>query len=175
MDLLVAFDSGRWQARCGAEAWPCAVGRGGVRGNKCEGDGATPAGAWPLRRVLYRADRLQVPRTALDCTPIARDQGWCDDPADEHYNAPVRLPYPARHERLWREEEIYDCVVVLGYNDRPAVPGAGSAIFLHLARPDFAPTAGCVALRRRDLLSYLARATPDSRVCVLESGAAGPI
>ena len=168
MDLLVVFENGLWRARCGDETWPCAIGRGGVRRDKREGDGATPVGAWPLRRVLYRADRMAAPETGLACTAIRENQGWCDEPADARYNTAVELPYPARHERLWRDDEIYDCLIVLGYNDHPPVAGAGSAIFLHLARPGFTPTEGCVALAQPQLLAYLALATPESRVCVAD-------
>lgn len=141
-----------------------ALGRGGVRVHKAEGDGATPAGLLPLRRVLYRADRLAIPRTALPREPLAEADGWCDDPADAAYNRPVRLPYPARHEELWRRDEVYDVIGVLGWNDAPVVRGAGSAIFLHVARPDFAPTEGCVALPRADLLALLAEGLTAIRV-----------
>lgn len=125
---------------------PCALGRGGVTRDKREGDGATPAGRLPLLMVFYRADRVARPLTRLPVTVIRRDQGWCDDPADRNYNRPVRLPYRAGHERLWRHDRLYDLVVVLDYNFTTPVAGAGSAIFLHLAAPDMRPTAGCVAL-----------------------------
>ncbi len=155
-----------WQAQFGERRWPCAIGRSGVRADKAEGDGATPAGCWPIRRVLYRADRLARPATAFPCDPVQRDDGWCDAPGDPHYNELVRLPYAGRHERLWRDDEIYDCIVVLGYNNRPVRDGAGSAIFLHIARPDFTPTEGCVALRTDNLLAFLGAVEVSSRVCV---------
>jgi L,D-peptidoglycan transpeptidase YkuD (ErfK/YbiS/YcfS/YnhG family) len=144
----------------------CALGRGGIRADKREGDGATPAGSWPVRRLLYRPDRLAAPTTRLAANPIAPQDGWCDDPADPAYNRPVRLPYAASAERLWREDGVYDLIVPLGYNDDPVIPGSGSAIFLHVARPDYAPTEGCVALAQADLLRVLAAADPDSRVVV---------
>ncbi len=134
----------------------CALGRGGVRADKREGDGATPAGRFPLRRLLYRADRLDRPRTALPARPLDPLDAWCDDPADPAYNRPVRQPYAARFEPLWRADALYDILVVLGYNDDPVVAGAGSAIFLHLAQPDYRPTEGCVALARDDLETLLA-------------------
>ena len=95
---------------------------------------------------------------------MSEDDGWCDDPADTEYNRLVRLPYPARAERLWRDDHIYDIVVVLGHNDSPPVPGMGSAIFLHIARPDYAPTEGCVAIDRADLEALLEIAQPDDAV-----------
>lgn len=153
------FDLAARQARC-------ALGRGGVKpaAEKREGDGASPAGVWPMRRVLWRADRLARPATALPLAAIAPDDGWCDAPGDPNYNRPVRLPYPASAERLWLDERIYDVVVVLGHNDGPPIAGLGSAIFLHVARPDYAPTAGCVALMLPDLLQVLALAEPGDAV-----------
>jgi L,D-peptidoglycan transpeptidase YkuD (ErfK/YbiS/YcfS/YnhG family) len=165
MDLIV---SGSGVARWGRHGLRCALGRAGLARDKREGDGATPIGAWPMRRLLYRADRAGPPKTGLPSRPIGPEDGWCDDPADPAYNRPVRLPYPGRHERLWRDDQIYDLVVVLGHNDDPVVPGAGSAIFLHLARPDYGPTEGCVALARPDLELILAEAATGDRVVVEE-------
>lgn len=134
----------------------CAIGRGGVRADKREGDGATPQALMPLRRVLYRADRLAPPRAAVPVEPLSPEEGWCDDAAHADYNRRIRLPHPARHEALWREDPLYDVIGVLGWNDAPVERGRGSAIFLHLAREDFSPTEGCVALPLRDLLAVLA-------------------
>ncbi|HET8996416.1 MAG TPA: L,D-transpeptidase family protein [Acetobacteraceae bacterium] len=133
-----------------------ALGRGGVRQDKQEGDGATPAGLLPLRRVLYRADRLPPPDCTVPVEPIAETDGWCDDPGARDYNRQVRLPHDARHEELWRRDGLYDVVGVLGWNDAPVVRGRGSAIFLHVARPDYGPTEGCVALALPDLRRVLA-------------------
>lgn len=133
-----------------------ALGRGGVRADKQEGDGATPAGILKLRRVLYRADRLRPPACAVPIEPIAPTDGWCDDPGDADYNRQVRLPHQARHEALWREDAVYDLIGVLGWNDAPTRRGLGSAIFLHVARPNFAPTEGCIALVLLDVLVVLA-------------------
>ena len=142
--------------RLGPLAWRCAIGRGGIRAGKQEGDGATPVGVLPLRRVFYRADRVAAPACRLPVEPLSPADGWCDDPADAAYNRRVTLPHPARHEHLWRDDGLYDLVGVLGWNDAPVVRGRGSAIFLHLARPDLAPTEGCVALAGRDLRAALA-------------------
>ncbi len=140
-----------WRGRRGR----CALGATGVSGDKREGDGATPSGSFAMRRLIYRADRLIVPGTTLPRAPLHRHDAWCDEPSDANYNRQVSLPYPARCEPLWREDGVYDLIVVLGYNDDPVVPGRGSAIFLHLARPDFAPTEGCVAVARPELLEML--------------------
>jgi L,D-peptidoglycan transpeptidase YkuD (ErfK/YbiS/YcfS/YnhG family) len=159
--------------RAGGEAcWAarrlrCAVGRSGIVEDKREGDSASPVGLWPMRSVLFRRDRLGVVATALPARALEREDGWCDDPSDPCYNRSVRLPYGARCEKLWRADRLYDIVVPLGYNDDPVVPGAGSAIFLHVARPDFAPTAGCIALALGDLLAVVAAAPPGALVRVV--------
>lgn len=152
----------------GREA-PCVLGRSGVlpAAEKREGDGASPLGVWPLRRVLYRPDREPSPQTGLPVAALKPDDGWCDAPGDPAYNRPVRLPYPASAEQMWREDGVYDLIVVLGHNDDPPVSPMGSAIFLHLIQPDGAPTAGCVALRRADMLDLLARARPGDALAIL--------
>ncbi|HUZ72918.1 MAG TPA: L,D-transpeptidase family protein [Stellaceae bacterium] len=163
MDLVV--DAAGWAA-WGDRRLRCALGRAGIAADKREGDGATPAGSLAMRRVLYRPDREQPPATALPAAPLDPADGWCDIPDDAAYNRLVRLPYRARAEALWRADGVYDLIVVLGWNDAPVVPGQGSAIFLHLARPDGAPTEGCIALARPDLLLVLAAADATSRVVV---------
>jgi L,D-peptidoglycan transpeptidase YkuD (ErfK/YbiS/YcfS/YnhG family) len=139
----------------GGLVFRCALGRGGVRNDKQEGDGATPTGLLPLRRVLYRADRLASPECAVPAEPIAPADGWCDDPSHADYNRMVRLPHEGSCEELWRQDAVYDLVGVLGWNDTPVQRGRGSAIFLHVARPDYAPTEGCVALALADLRRLL--------------------
>ncbi len=146
----------------------CALGRGGVvpAGEKVEGDGATPAGLWPLRRVLFRPDRLARPITGLPVSALAPSDGWCDAPGDRLYNQPVALPYAASAEQLWRDDRLYDLIVVLGHNDQPVRAGAGSAIFLHVAKADYSPTEGCVALALDDLLAALALTNPGDALAI---------
>ena len=132
-----------------------ALGRGGVRQDKQEGDGATPVGVLPLRRVLYRADRVRPLECAVPVEPIAPTDAWCDDPSQPAYNRMIRLPHDGRYEELWRQDPLYDIVGVLGWNDAPVERGRGSAIFLHVARPDFGPTEGCIALAVGDLRQVL--------------------
>jgi len=150
-----AFVTAEGLLRSRGQTLRCALGKGGIRPGKQEGDGATPAGLLPLRRVLWRADRGPRPRTTLPAEPIAPEDGWCDDPGHRDYNRAVRLPHPGRHERLWREDEVYDVIGVLGWNDAPVQRGRGSAIFLHVARADFTPTEGCIALPERELRRLL--------------------
>lgn len=170
MDVLVTTADTKTGAqgvlRIGDATYSCALGRGGVRLDKKEGDGATPVGCFPLRRVFYRADKIAAPKTALPLLVIHRADGWCDDPNDAFYNRQVRLPHAGHCETLWREDGLYDVVVVLGHNDNPVVPGRGSAIFLHVAKPDLAPTEGCVALRYPDLLEALKAMHSGDKLCV---------
>lgn len=158
--MLVPAEAGGWQIRWPGRIAPCAIGEGGIKRDKREGDGATPAGRWPLRAVLYRPDRVQRPATALPVRALAPEDGWCDDPADPAYNRRITRPYGTRHEALWRDDAIYDLIVPLGYNDDPPIAGRGSAIFLHIARADYSGTAGCIALARGDLEALLRAAAP---------------
>lgn len=146
----------------------CALGRSGCTPRKKEGDGATPMGTWPLVSVYFRPDRVARPETELPVNPIRSNDGWCDAPGDRNYNRPVRLPYPASTETLWREDHLYDLVVVLDYNLFRRTRGAGSAIFMHLARNDYAPTEGCIALREKDLRHLLKFAHPGTIIHVPE-------
>jgi L,D-peptidoglycan transpeptidase YkuD (ErfK/YbiS/YcfS/YnhG family) len=143
-----------------------ALGRSGLRALKREGDGGTPLGHFPVRRVLYRADRGLRPRTQFPIHAIRANDGWCEDPDNRNYNRLVKLSAHSSADHLTRADHLYDVVVVLGYNDRPRVRGKGSAIFIHLARPGLTPTAGCVALDRRDLLVLLAELRPGSAIVV---------
>lgn len=163
-DLIVT--PGGW-ATLEGRAYRCALGRSGIKADKREGDGATPAGDFPLRRVLYRPDKFATPpASGLPVNPIAPNDGWCDEPSHPAYNRPVKLPFPASHEELWRADNLYDLIVVLGHNDDPVVPGLGSAIFLHIAREGYAPTAGCLAFSREDLLEIVGKLGEGSRVVV---------
>jgi L,D-peptidoglycan transpeptidase YkuD (ErfK/YbiS/YcfS/YnhG family) len=126
------------------------LGRGGVRANKFEGDGATPRGRFRLVRLWWRADRHPRPRTLLPTRRITRDVAWCEDTAD----------------RLWREDHLYDFIIEIDHNTRPRVAGRGSAVFVHVARPNRSPTAGCVALRTNDLQRLLAQLGPKTRIAI---------
>jgi L,D-peptidoglycan transpeptidase YkuD (ErfK/YbiS/YcfS/YnhG family) len=149
---LVAFD----------QAYRVALGKGGVvaEAAKREGDGATPIGRYSLDGLLLRPDRMPTPVTKLPWRWLRPDDGWADDPADPAYNRPVVHPHPRSAERLWRADHAYDLILVLGHNQRPVVPGLGSAIFWHVAQPDWRPTEGCVAMDRDSLWSLLPRLSP---------------
>jgi L,D-peptidoglycan transpeptidase YkuD (ErfK/YbiS/YcfS/YnhG family) len=163
MDLVVDGDG---CAAWGAHVFRAALGRAGITRRKREGDQATPQGEFLLREVLYRADRVAIPRTRLPFRALKPEDGWCDAAKDPRYNRRVRLPYSASAERLWREDHLYDLLTPLGYNDDPVVPGLGSAIFLHVAWPNYLGTEGCIALALEDLLTVLEEADARSRVVV---------
>lgn len=150
----------------GGRRYRCALGRGGVKAGKREGDGATPAGAWRLVEVRWRPDHGRRPRSGLPTRGLRRGDGWCDAPSDRNYNRPVRHPYPASAEQLWREDHLYDIVVVLDHNRHPRVRGHGSAVFMHLARLGYEPTEGCIALGARDMRIVLGAARLGTRVVV---------
>ena len=141
--------------QAGSFRFRCALGRGGVSRNKREGDGATPSGSFALRRAWLRPDvrHPRLPRLPFRWT--RKTDGWCDAPGHRRYNRPVPLPFAASHERLWRDDALYDVVIEIGWNDNPAIRGRGSAIFMHLARPGHTPTEGCVALAKNDMRKLL--------------------
>ncbi len=156
----------RGRVNAGTLELACTLGSGGIRHDKREGDGATPAGTFAMRCAFYRADRLLRPRTGLPLRPLRPDDGWCDDPASGRYNRFVRHPFDARAEKLWRDDGLYDVLVILDQNDCPLVRGRGSAVFIHAAAPGYAPTAGCVGLARDDLIRLLAHVGCHTRLAI---------
>lgn len=158
-DILVTADG--WLSWNG-ERHRCALGRAGIVSDKHEGDGGTPVGRFHFRRILYRPDRLAEPGCTLPVAVIDPMDGWCDDPGSAEYNRQVRLPSEASAEALWRQDGLYDLIVIMSHNDDPAVSGQGSAIFLHVAPPDGGTTEGCVALPLPVLLRVVADLDADS-------------
>ena len=145
----------------------CTIGNAGFSKSKYEGDKTTPIGSFKLRYGLYRADRISKPASPIKFQKINKKDGWCDDPRDIQYNKMVTLPYPASHERLWRQDQLYDIIVVIGYNDDPVVANKGSAIFLHVADLSYKPTDGCVAVSCENLLELLASIKAETELTVL--------
>lgn len=150
----------------GFQHLPCSLGRSGIKSRKYEGDGATPRGSMFLQYVYYRPDRLRRPKTALPVIPLTPTMGWCDEPGNPNYNQPVPWPYEASAEHLWREDHIYDLIVVLDFNLYPCRKCAGSAIFWHLAHDDFSPTAGCLAIEEKQMIKLLERCGHKTRVII---------
>ncbi len=140
----------------------CSLGKGGISALKREGDGATPLARMRVLGGYCRTDGVVPRRTALPLQPIGADLGWCDQPSDRNYNRPVPLPYPESHERMRRQDHLYDICIVLDWNIRPRRRNCGSAIFLHLARPGYLPTEGCIALSPRDMARLLPLLSPRS-------------
>ncbi len=141
----------------GATTFVCAIGGNSISHHKREGDRTTPAGHFRLIEGFFKPGIGRRPATLLSLRPIDKMLGWCEDPASPSYNRAIRLPVRAGHETMWREDGLYDFVGVLDYNMRPRRKYRGSAIFLHCARPDLSPTAGCVALGATDLRKLLPR------------------
>lgn len=134
--------------------------------NKHEGDGGTPRGVFHPRRLWWRADRHPRPRTFLPVRAITPYDAWSEDPADRHYNQPIRLNGAAPGDRLKRDDHLYDFIIEIDHNTRPRIAGRGSAVFLHLAREAFAPTAGCVGMTKSAMLQLLARIGPRTRIVI---------
>jgi len=170
MSEAIAINVKTLRLTCGKLSLPCRIGRGGsiamVRGR--EGDEKTPLGEYRLRFGLYRADRLPKPHSSLTFRPLREDDGWCDDPKDLAYNRFVRLPYPASHEKLWREDGAYDIILVMSHNDGPPEPGLGSAVFLHIAQPDDRKTLGCIALAPEEMVQLLPHLSMGQKILIQE-------
>jgi L,D-peptidoglycan transpeptidase YkuD (ErfK/YbiS/YcfS/YnhG family) len=145
---------------------PVALGRGGIRANKREGDGGTPRGSFRPRRLWWRADRNPRPRTFLPVRAIGPKDAWCEDPASRHYNRPMRLDSASHGDRLRRDDHLYDFIVEIDHNVTPRIKGRGSAVFLHLAREKFGPTAGCVAMTKSSMLRLLRYLGPRTRIVI---------
>lgn len=164
-DIFVSLSQALFQ--CGSIETPCSFGRGGWKEAhlKRESDDATPLGCFPIRYGYFRPDRLEHPESALDFKPLTKDAGWCDESSHITYNQPVTHPFPARAEHLWREDHVYDLILVIGHNDAPVQPGFGSAIFIHIAREGdegLKPTRGCIAVQQEPLLKTIALIGPGS-------------
>ena len=161
-----AGNSRRGWLTAGPSSLPVALGRGGIKANKREGDGGTPRGTFRLKRLWWRAGRHPRPATLLPVRPILPDDGWCEDPADRHYNQRIKIPSRSKADRLTRDDNLYDFIIEIDHNTRPRIAGRGSAVFIHVARSKFAPTAGCVALEINALRRLLARLGPRTKIVV---------
>ena len=161
-----AGDSRRGWLTAGGQTIPVALGRGGIRANKREGDGGTPRGIFRPRQLWWRADRHPRPRTFLPVRAIRPEDAWCEDPQSRHYNQPVRLDRDHGGDRLRRDDHLYDFIVEIDHNSSPRIAGRGSAVFLHLARENFSPTAGCVSMTKGAMLRLLQRVGPQTRIVI---------
>ncbi len=164
MNNILVYPSGKLIFK--EKEYRCVIGKNGITDDKKEGDWATPIGCFPVREIFYRKDKIEKINSVFPIRGLNENDGWCDDLKDEKYNQFVKLPYEASHEKLWREDDLYNIIVILGYNDDPPTPGRGSAIFMHVARPTYSPTAGCIALATPDLLEILENLEKDTMICV---------
>jgi L,D-peptidoglycan transpeptidase YkuD (ErfK/YbiS/YcfS/YnhG family) len=154
-----------WLA-AGGQTIPVALGRGGIIANKREGDGGTPKGTFRPRRLWWRADRNTRPLTFLPIRAIGPDDAWCEDPSSRHYNRPIKLDRDRNGDRLKRDDHLYDFIVEIDHNTSPRIAGRGSAVFLHLARENFSPTAGCVSMSKSAMLRLLRRLGPHTKIVI---------
>jgi L,D-peptidoglycan transpeptidase YkuD (ErfK/YbiS/YcfS/YnhG family) len=145
---------------------PVTLGRGGILADKREGDGGTPRGAFHPLRLWWRADRHARPRTLLPVRRITATDAWSEDPSDRRYNQPIRIGGDQTGDRLMRDDHLYDFIIEIDHNTQPRVAGRGSAVFLHLARENFSPTAGCVGLTKAAMLRLLERIGPQTQIVI---------
>lgn len=150
----------------GPLAFPVALGHGGILANKREGDGATPRGIFRLRRLWWRADRDPRPITALPVRRIGASDAWCEDPEDRRYNRPIRIPANQPGDRLRRADQLYDLIIEIDHNTQPRVARRGSAVFIHVARPGLAPSAGCITMPKARLRALLRNLGPRTRIVI---------
>jgi L,D-peptidoglycan transpeptidase YkuD (ErfK/YbiS/YcfS/YnhG family) len=161
-----AGDPRRGWLTAGGQVVPVALGRGGIMANKREGDGGTPKGTFRPRQLWWRADRHPRPPTFLPIRAIGPQDAWCEDPNSRHYNQPMRLARDQGGDRLKRDDHLYDFIVEIDHNTSPRIKGRGSAVFLHLARDNFSPTAGCVSMTKSAMLRLLRRLGPQTRIVI---------
>jgi L,D-peptidoglycan transpeptidase YkuD (ErfK/YbiS/YcfS/YnhG family) len=161
-----AGDRSRGWLTAGGQTIKVALGRGGIRANKREGDGATPKGTFRPRQLWWRADRHPKPSTFLPVRAIGPEDAWCEDVSSRHYNQPLRRAASEGGDRLTRDDHLYDFIIEIDHNTRPRIAGRGSAVFLHLARNDFSPTAGCVSMTEAAMLRLLKRLGPETKIVI---------
>jgi L,D-peptidoglycan transpeptidase YkuD (ErfK/YbiS/YcfS/YnhG family) len=150
----------------GPHTIPVSLGRGGIIANKREGDGGTPKGSFRPKRLWWRADRHPRPQTFLPVRAISPYDAWCEAPASRHYNRPLKLEQGEGGDRLTRDDHLYDFIIEIDHNTEPRIAGRGSAVFLHLARTNFSPTAGCVSMTKSAMLHLLRQIGPDTKIVI---------
>ena len=142
----------------------CALGKAGIGKKKREGDNVTPTGTFKIVKIYYRSDRVKKISSKLRLIEITKNMGWCDDPNSKNYNQLINLPNRDGHEKLFKKNNIYDIIVVLNYNMKPVIKNKGSAIFIHIAKNNYQPTQGCIALKKNDLLKLLSKISRNIKI-----------
>ena len=142
----------------------CALGKNGIKKKVKEGDNITPIGIFKITRIYYRHDKIKKIKTSIKKIKIKKNMGWCDDPKSNFYNQQIRLPNKFNYEKLYRNDRIYDLLAVLNYNTNPVIKNKGSAIFIHIAKNNYEPTAGCIAVKKGDLIKLLQRIKKNTKI-----------
>jgi L,D-peptidoglycan transpeptidase YkuD (ErfK/YbiS/YcfS/YnhG family) len=144
----------------------CALGKSGIGKKRIEGDNITPKGTFKIIKIYYRKDRIKKINSVFKIIEIKKDMGWCDDPESKKYNQLIKLPSKYRHEKLFRNDRIYDLIIVLNYNMSPVIKNKGSAIFIHIAKNNYNKTKGCIALKKKDLIEIVSKIKRDTKIII---------
>jgi L,D-peptidoglycan transpeptidase YkuD (ErfK/YbiS/YcfS/YnhG family) len=144
----------------------CSIGKEGITRNKKEGDLKTPKGKFKLKLIFYRKDKIKILKTSLKKIAIQKNMGWCDDIKSKKYNKLINFPFKYSAEKLWRKDNIYDVAIVLNYNLNPVKKNKGSAIFLHIAKKNYTPTKGCIAINEKDMLNLTTNLKKNSAIII---------
>ena len=144
----------------------CAIGKRGITNNKKEGDQKTPKGTFLFKSIFYRKDKISNLKSALNKKIIKKNMGWCNDPGSKHYNKLIYFPFKESAEKLWLAKRVYDVIVVINYNLKPVIKNKGSAIFLHIAKKNYSPTKGCVAINKKDMLFLITKINNKTKLII---------
>ena len=142
----------------------CALGKAGVNKKIKEGDGITPKGVFKITKIYYRADKIKIIKTNIKKIKITKNMGWCDDPVSRFYNQQIKLPSKFSHEKLYRNDDLYDLIAVINYNTNPIIRNKGSAIFMHVSENSYKRTQGCIALKKKDLINILTKIKKNTKI-----------
>jgi L,D-peptidoglycan transpeptidase YkuD (ErfK/YbiS/YcfS/YnhG family) len=142
----------------------CALGKGGVKKKIIEGDNITPKGIFKIIKIYYRPDKIRKIKTLIKKIKIKKNMGWCDDPNSDFYNKQIKLPTKLSHEKLYRNDNLYDLIAVLNYNTNPIIKNKGSAIFMHIGKDSYKKTKGCIALKREHLIMIISKIKKNTKI-----------
>ena len=144
----------------------CAIGKRGITSKKIEGDEKTPKGAFTLKSIFYRKDRITKIKSILQKRQIKKNMGWCDDSDSRQYNKMIKFPFKQSAERLWLERNVYDIIIVINYNIKPTLKNKGSAIFIHIAKKNYNPTKGCIAISKKNILLLAGKIKAKTKIII---------
>ena len=144
----------------------CTIGKRGITNNKKEGDLKTPKGNFLFKSIFYRKDKISNLKSALNKKIIKKNMGWCNDPGSKHYNKLIYFPFKESAEKLWLAKRVYDVIVVINCNLKPVIKNKGSAIFLHIAKKNYSPTKGCVAINKKDMLFLITKINNKTKLII---------